>query len=285
MSKLRQNAGTLIVAASGYGRDPMLNPKHWPRLSFGDRITLLQYGPRFYNEACTPSGVRIVRITDLDFQGNLDFEAMPTLDVCKEDRERYRLLPRDLLLAQSGATVGKTALIAEDAPDRIAGAYFIRMRFAADVHPLCTQMILRSRSVQSLIAEKSRQSAQQNFNGPAIRSLPLPLPPRVRQDSFACRSSQVQTLAANMNDHANELNRLFACLAHRAFRGELSVFAPVLPPSTNREPINVGHPRAAFRYPSSSCERPSPRTGRPRWGGDFGGGNRWCFPGDTGTLW
>lgn len=201
--------------------DPMLNPKHWPRLSFGDRITLLQYGPRFYNEAYTPSGVRIVRITDLDFQGHLNFEAMPKLDVFKEDRERYRLLPGDLLLARSGATVGKTALIADDAPDCIAGAYFIRMRFAADVHPLYAQMILRSRSVQSLITEKSRQSAQQNFNGPAIRSLPLPLAPRAMQDSFVDRCRQAERLAGRINDHANESSRLFACLAHRAFRGEL----------------------------------------------------------------
>lgn len=53
--------------------DPLANPKNWPKLALGDLLELHQYGPRFYNESYTESGIRIARITDLDSQGNSIF--------------------------------------------------------------------------------------------------------------------------------------------------------------------------------------------------------------------
>lgn len=216
--QLRHLAASLFVDMFG---DPVRNAKRWPMHKFGDHVTLLQYGPRFFNEKYTPSGVRIVRITDLDFQGNLDYSAMPTLDVADDDRERFQLLPGDLLLARSGATVGKTALISDDAPECIAGAYFIRLRFDDAVLPLYAQMLLRTAPLQRIIAERSRQSAQQNFNGPAIRELPLPLPPRCLQEQFQERHRAILDAGRRQREQGEQFAALFDSLVERAFRGGL----------------------------------------------------------------
>lgn len=202
--------------------DPVGNPRKWKPGTFDDQVTLLQYGPRFFNEAYVEAdGTRIVRITDLDFQGRLDYSAMPLMDVSDEDRLKYVLKPGDLLLARSGATVGKTALIDDRAPECIAGAYFIRMRFKDAVRPLYVQMVLRSKLVQQMIASRSQQSAQQNFNGPAIRALPLPVPPIELQDEFIQFHAAAIALGERMAKQSGESDALFNSLVQRAFKGEL----------------------------------------------------------------
>lgn len=201
--------------------DPLTNPKKWEPGTFDKHLTFVQYGPRFFNESYAKDGIRIVRITDLDQQGNLDYSAMPRMTVSEEDRERYMLRRGDLLLARSGATVGKTALIDHGAPECIAGAYFIRLRFTPKIRPLFAQLVLRSRPIQTIIAEKSRQSAQQNFNGPAIRALPLPSPPISLQDEFVEFHRGAVQSGRRLIVAAHEVDHLFDSLVKRAFRGEL----------------------------------------------------------------
>lgn len=201
--------------------DPLTNPRGWPTGAFGDEIVLLQYGPRFFNEEYSPEGVRIVRITDLDLHGRLHYSAMPKMNVSSEDRRKFLLHPGDVLLARSGATVGKTALFDETAPECIAGAYFIRLRFSNRIRPLYAQHVLRSQSVQTIIMELSRQSAQQNFNGPGIRALPLPVPPLELQDEFVLFHTKLRDASKRFDSAAAQSDQLFESLAQRAFAGEL----------------------------------------------------------------
>jgi type I restriction enzyme S subunit len=201
--------------------DPVANPKKWPDETFDAHIVQIQYGPRFFNQPYTETGPRIVRITDLDHNGGLDFEAMPRMEVSEEDKRNYCLQPGDLILARSGATVGKTALIEQRAPECIAGAYFIRLRFGNGIHPRYAQMVLSSRSVQAIIANQSRQSAQQNFNGPAIRRLPLPRPPYDLQEKFVQTYDHLTRLLNLAEVHQAACADLFNALVQRAFCGEV----------------------------------------------------------------
>ncbi len=201
--------------------DPTTNPKKWPASTVGEQLTFQLYGPRFYNEKYTEDGVRIVRITDLDAQGNLDFDQMPRLAVVKEDLEKYALRPGDIIFARTGATVGKVALIAEHDPICIAGAYFITMRFADAVDPCYARGVLTCPSIQEVVWVRSKQSAQQNFSGPGLRSLPMPLPPSKMQKEFARRVAAIDRHKGALRAALAKLEVLFASLQHRAFRGEL----------------------------------------------------------------
>jgi type I restriction enzyme, S subunit len=220
--KAKSELNNLIVSQflETFG-DPLANPKNWATGTFDDHLTLVQYGPRFFNESYSSDGIRIVRITDLDQQGRLDYSAMPKMTVSDKDKDSFALRPGDLLLARSGATVGKTALIDEEAPECIAGAYFIRLRFTDKIRPLFAQMVLRSKTVQTIITERSRQSAQQNFNGPAIRALPLPVPPTEVQDKFILFHRKAIEAGSRLADAIDQADGLFNSLVQLAFRGEL----------------------------------------------------------------
>jgi type I restriction enzyme S subunit len=201
--------------------DPVSNPMNWKPRKVGDEVETMQYGPRFYNEVYSPTGVRIIRITDLDSLGNLSFENMPMMEVSDSDIKCYGLKQGDLIFARSGATVGKTALIPENAPVCIAGAYFITMRFKKTVNPVFARNLFASKPVQAIIEQKSRQSAQQNFSGPGLRDLPLPLPPLPLQEKFAAIVRKSERIRRQQREATRQAEHLFQTLLHRAFRGDL----------------------------------------------------------------
>jgi len=201
--------------------DPVTNPKRWPNPTVGALLTFQQYGPRFFNQPYSSNGIRIVRITDLDEDGTLDFAAMPRLEASEADCEKYALRNGDLIFARSGATVGKVALIQECDPPCIAGAYFITLRFSKAVEPQYARAVLTSPSVRAIVVKRSRQAAQQNFSGPGLRQLPMPLPPLESQRDFASRVAAIQKMKSVHHTSSTEIDALFASLQYRAFNGEI----------------------------------------------------------------
>ena len=201
--------------------DPVSNPEKLPSATLGELDVEMIYGPRFYNEEYTEDGVRIVRITDLSESGELDYEAMPKLRVSEEELGAHQSRPGELLFARTGATVGKVALIAANDPVSIPGAYFIRLRFPKCIEPIYAWYTLRSPPIQEIIAERSRQSAQQNFSGPGLRRLPFTIPPLAQQTEFTAQLASIQKSKIFYRNQIAGFDMLFASLQHRAFSGQL----------------------------------------------------------------
>jgi type I restriction enzyme, S subunit len=200
--------------------DPVRNPK-WPVQPLGSLLSSLRYGPRFYNETYADNGVRIVRISDLTESGSLDFASMPKLAVSNAELAKSALKAGDIIFARTGATVGKTAVVRASDPACIAGAYFIVMRFNKSIEPIYARSVLSSASIREIVARRSRQAAQQNFSGPGLRQLPMSLPPISMQRTYAATLDVIDRLSGTQQSSQKEVERLFASLQHRAFRGEL----------------------------------------------------------------
>ncbi len=102
-------------------------PAHWEVVPL-KRITLgtLKYGANAAAEFNNPSWPRYLRITDFRKNGELrddTFRSLPP-DVAKE----YLVRPGDILLARSGATVGKSFLVAASTGIACYAGYLIRVR-------------------------------------------------------------------------------------------------------------------------------------------------------------
>ena len=95
------------------------------------------------------------------------------------------------------------------------------MRFNEAVDPVFAVEFLRSAPVQNIILRQSTQSAQQNFSGPLIRALPMPLPPLELQRTFAARVTDIRALESAQVASRQKLDDLFQSLLHGAFRGQL----------------------------------------------------------------
>jgi len=174
--------------------DPVTNARQWPAEPLGNLLALMEYGPRFYNEAYSVSGTRIVRITDLDDTGNLRFDDMPRMELAPSTVAARGLRAGDFIFARSGATAGKLALVPESAPPCIAGAYFIRFRLKDSVEPIFARELLCSRPIQHIVQKQAKQAAQPNFSGPLLRELPIILPPPPLQRTFAARVAEIREI-------------------------------------------------------------------------------------------
>jgi type I restriction enzyme, S subunit len=201
-----------------YFGEPTKSNRPGPISSVGNELALIEYGPRFYNEAYSNTGPRIVRITDIDPDGNLNFDTMPRYEVEESVLTARELRPGDIIFARSGATVGKVALIPDDAPSCIAGAYFIRMHFKEHVLPRYALGYFQSRGIQQIIAMQSKQAAQPNFSGPLIRALPLPVPPVDVQLDFTNQMLRLTTVREFQVSCRESVGALGPSLAQWAFQ-------------------------------------------------------------------
>src|SRR2546427_683401 len=105
-------------------------PRGWRRVSVKDMADSIQYG-HTASAVQRNDGPRFLRITDIQ-DGRVDWNAVPSCNIPKEEIPKYRLTTGDLVFARTGATTGKSFLIG-DCPEAVFASYLIRVRVLADV--------------------------------------------------------------------------------------------------------------------------------------------------------
>ncbi|MBI4023994.1 MAG: restriction endonuclease subunit S [Verrucomicrobia bacterium] len=127
---------------------------------------------------------RYIRITDIDEDGNLIQSARVGLPA--ELGKGCELAEGDLLIARSGATVGKCFVYQERYGSAVYAGYLIRFRIdEARCHLPFVVQWLRSPYFKKWIDQTSKAGAQPNINAEEYQSLSLPLPPLPAQQAIA----------------------------------------------------------------------------------------------------
>jgi type I restriction enzyme S subunit len=90
----------------------------------------------------------------------------------------------DVLLAKTGATIGKAAVVRTDASFSIWSPLALLRPRADTLRPEYLWYVLRTRSAQSMIREFATQSTQPNVSMPDIAALPIRVPRLTAQDSI-----------------------------------------------------------------------------------------------------
>jgi type I restriction enzyme S subunit len=102
-------------------------PEHWEVRQLRYLIEgKLTYGANEAAEHANPSWPRYLRITDFGLDGTLRSDTFRSLP--PEIAKDYLVQPGDILLARSGATVGKAFLVTSDAGQACHAGYLIRAR-------------------------------------------------------------------------------------------------------------------------------------------------------------
>jgi len=164
---------------------------------------------------------RYVRITDVDEYGNLSEESR-SAELSNSDVEKYRLREGDVLLARSGATVGKSYMYRPSDGFCIYAGYMIRFR--PDPKRLLPEVLFRYTHTHAYwrwIESQARAVAQPNINAKMYSELPVPLPDLALQQKFV---QAVQACLQHREIVARQLEQLgtlFGSLQHRAFTGQL----------------------------------------------------------------
>lgn len=139
-----------------------------------------QYGANVRAIPPAGAGVRYVRITDINELGQLRPDGLSEPE--GENLDDYLLDDGDLLLARSGATVGKSYRHVEANGRCVFAGYLIRFRpNPAVVDSRYLSYFLQTPTYWNWVQSKKRVAAQPNINGAEYASLGVPLPPLSEQ--------------------------------------------------------------------------------------------------------
>jgi type I restriction enzyme S subunit len=174
-----------------------------------------EFGPDFE--------VPYVRMNAIGHRGEFLPNLVMRTEVSAGEFERFELRPGDLLFntRNSRELVGKTALFRE------SGRYvynnnLMRIRFRHGVHPEYMAAAFQTRYIQQeLETRKAGTTSVFAIYARELKTVPVPVPPFHRQETFATRIQAVESLKTTHRTALAELDALFASLQHRAFSGGL----------------------------------------------------------------
>ena len=201
-------------------------PEHWGTKRF--RFLLresFKYGANESAELDDPDFPRFIRITDVKDDGTLredTFRSIPP-----EIAGPFLLEPGDILLARSGATVGKSFHYEASWGKAAFAGYLIRARLDVSCHPKFIMYFLRSQSYWQWLKGAFIQSTIQNVSAEKYSNLWLPTPPKREQSQIAeyllAENSRMDQIERTVSQVIDRLTEYRSALITEAVTGKIKV--------------------------------------------------------------
>lgn len=199
-------------------------PAHWEitRLRYLTDAPL-KYGANAPAEWEDPNWPRFIRITDVDQSGSLranTFRSLPP-----EVAEPYLLSEGDILLARSGATVGKSFIYRKDWGKACFAGYLILARISKYYSANFVYQFLNSDAFWSWVSASFIQSTIQNISAEKYANLWVPCPPKDEQleitDTILSLSNQISYHERKVEESLKALGEYRAALIAAAVTGQI----------------------------------------------------------------
>lgn len=203
-------------------------PSHWEvkRLKFM-LAEKLKYGANEPAELSDFSQPRYIRITDIDEQGNLKEDTFKSLEM--EKAQDYLLQQNDILLARSGATVGKSYIYKENLPNLACYAgYLIRTRLdQLKLNAFFANYFFQSVCYWDWIQSINIQATIQNVSAEKYNELYFTVPPLPEQTAIAdyldAQTAQIDALSNKIRQTIARLQEYRRTLITQAVTGKIKV--------------------------------------------------------------
>lgn len=135
----------------------------------------LQYGLTA-SAVKTDSGIRFLRITDIDESGEIDWRTVPFCEATSNEIGKYLLGRGDLLFARIGSTTGKSCFIHRDVKS-VFGSYLIRFRVDnKSIDPEFLYYFTQSSEYWEQINRNKEGQLKKGVNTAVLKGLKVPFP-------------------------------------------------------------------------------------------------------------
>ena len=184
-------------------------PAHWEVMRLRYLIKRkLTYGANAAAEYADPDWPRYLRITDFDQDGVLKSNTFRSLP--PEIARNYLVQPGDILLARSGATVGKAFLVPEDAGEACYAGYLIRAcPQNAQIDPHFLFAFTQSTGFTRWKNSTFILSTIQNISAEKYANLHIPCPPLSEQTQIIhCLNKETTSINAAIDRSRREIELL-----------------------------------------------------------------------------
>lgn len=202
IDKLKANAERNLANAKELFQsalDEAMRPKKgWVEKRLGEVCDgRLSYGTSA--PSCPYNGkVRYIRITDIDDEGRLLDELVSP----KTFERKHILVEGDIVLARTGATVGKSYLYSPSDGDCVYAGYLIRARVNRSmVLPEFAFYFTKTGSYWQYIHTEQASAAQPNVNAEKYGNLLMPVPPLKEQREIAAMARVIHGKSLKLQHH------------------------------------------------------------------------------------
>jgi restriction endonuclease S subunit len=186
----------------------------------------LKYGANEASEFDDPTLPRYIRITDVDPDGRLrdkTFKSIP-----EEVARPYLLREGDLLLARSGATVGKSFYYEPSWGRAAYAGYLIRARFnPTKTMPRFVTYFTNSHQYWQWLSFSFIQATIQNVSAEKYANLMIPVPPFEEQRRIVAfldrETARIDALIEKINNSIDLLREYRTALISAAVTGKIDV--------------------------------------------------------------
>lgn len=219
-------------------------PERWNTLPLRHLIdTPLKYGANEPADAADPGDVRYLRITDFDLLGKLRDDTFRSLR--PEVASPYMVSPGDVLLARSGATVGKAFIVPDDAPPSCFAGYLIRANVSKDkILPEFFFAYTQSSAFEAWKNLVMVQATIQNIGADKYANLTVPIPPLDEQRQICkyldAEIHEIDSAIADAREAIALSKERRAAVISAAVTGKIDVRGLVAPAANNVEGVSVG---------------------------------------------
>ncbi len=205
--------------------DPLRNRMDFPQRAIGELLTI---PPNFGTMIPpTPDGGKWLSIRVGNIQNHrLQLSDRKYVDLPAGALLRYGVEDGDLLMVRAIASLdhlGKSVVAHPGEEHWAFDSHLMRLRFDRSLaHPdYLHQLLITSGGRQLFLGASRRSAVQYNINTKEVSALMIPVPPIELQQQFASHAAQLGGTEALQIASSLRLERLFASLQRRAFRGEL----------------------------------------------------------------
>ena len=212
-------------------------PEHWgvtrlKHLIWGNLV----YGANEAAEDDNPNNPRYIRITDMNNDGSLDPNTFRSLPY--HIAESYLLEDGDILLARSGATVGKSFLFKNEFGTSCFAGYLIRARAnTKKLNPKFAYWFFQSNSYWKYVSGSQIQATIQNVSAEKYGDLYLSVPEisvQKRISNFLeCEINKIDNLIAKAESAIQLMQERRTALISSAVTGKIDVRHHASRPSGN----------------------------------------------------
>ena len=149
-------------------------PDSWEWCTLASVTEQIHYG---YTASAAPVGdAKLARITDIQ-DNKIMWETVPYCSISKENLPKYKLKNRDILIARTGGTIGKTYIVRNLNENAVFASYLIRAIPLQLINEEYLKLFMESPLYWEQLKTYSMGTGQPNVNGQSLSKLRLPLPP------------------------------------------------------------------------------------------------------------
>ena len=174
---------------------PFQIPDSWEWVNLDSITAQIHYGYTASAENCGKA--KLLRITDIQ-NNRVLWKNVPFCSISDDNLIKYKLQNRDILIARTGGTIGKTYIVNDLNEIAVFASYLIRAIPLNSVNEKYIKIFMESPLYWEQLKSYSMGTGQPNVNGQSLSKLIIPLPPLAEQQRIFTKVEEVLAVVDNL---------------------------------------------------------------------------------------